>query len=111
SPPSPATAPPTPQPNDIKRTVAIVVDDLGMSFQSMGELRTYLRTFISENLRPDDLVAIVRTGGEVGALQQFTTDHRLLASAIDDLKWNPCSRVGASVLPQERLESAEKTAR
>ncbi len=96
--------PPTPQPHDIKRTVAIVVDDLGMSFQSMADLRQYLRKFISENLRPDDLVAIIRTGGEVGALQQFTTDPRVLASAIDDLKWNPCSRVGTSVLAQERFE-------
>ena len=101
---SPAAAqPPAPQPPDVKRTVAIVVDDLGMSFQSMADLRQYLRKFISESLQPNDLVAIIRTAGEVGALQQFTTDRRVLASAIDDLKWNPCSRVGASVLAQERF--------
>lgn len=91
-----------PQPSDVKRTVAIVVDDLGMSFESMANLRQYLRRFVSENLRPNDLVAIVRTGGEVGALQQFTTDPRVLASAIAELKWNPCSRVGVSVLTPER---------
>jgi VWFA-related protein len=100
SPAVPATPPL--QPHDVKRTVAIVVDDLGMSFQSMAELRQYLRKFISEKLSPNDLVAIIRTGGEVGALQQFTTDTRLLASAVADLKWNPCSRVGASVLSPER---------
>jgi len=108
--PAPATAhvspnAPLPQPFEVKRTVAIVVDDLGMSFQSMAELRQYLRKFITEGLQPNNLVAIVRTGGEVGALQQFTTDPRVLASAIDDLKWNPCSRAGASVLAQERFST------
>ena len=97
-----ASTPPV-QPHEIQRTVAIVVDDLGLSFQSIAALRQYLRKFITENLRPNDLVAIVRTGGEVGALQQFTTDQRVLASAIADLKWNPCSRVGPSVLAQERF--------
>jgi VWFA-related protein len=96
----PATNPP--QPNEVKRTVAIVVDDLGMSFESMSNLRQYLRKFVSESLRANDLVAIVRTGGEVGALQQFTTDARMLTSAIAELKWNPCSRVGARVLSPER---------
>jgi VWFA-related protein len=91
-----------PTPHEVRRTVAIVVDDLGMSFQSMANLRNYLRKFMSESLGPNDLVAIIRTGGEVGALQQFTTDQRLLASAIADLKWNACSRVGASVLSPER---------
>jgi VWFA-related protein len=91
-----------PAPHEVRRTVAIVVDDLGMSFQSMANLRTYLRKFVSESLGPNDLVAIIRTGGEVGALQQFTTDQLLLASAISDLKWNACSRVGASVLNPER---------
>jgi VWFA-related protein len=91
-----------PLPNEVKRTVAIVVDDLGMSFESMANLRQYLRKFVSENLRANDLVAIIRTGGEVGALQQFTTDRRILTSAIGDLKWNPCSRMGSRVLSPER---------
>jgi len=91
-----------PLPQEIKRTVAIVVDDLGMSFQSMANLRTYLRKFLGENLRSNDLIAIIRTGGEVGALQQFSSDPRALSSAISDLKWNPCSRVGASVMSPER---------
>ncbi len=94
--------PKPPLPHEVKRTVAIIVDDLGMSFQSMSNLRTYLRKFLSDNLRPNDLIAIIRTGGEVGALQQFTSDPRVLSSAISELKWNPCSRVGASVLTPER---------
>ena len=108
---APAVIPKPPLPKEIKRTVAIVVDDLGMSFQSMANLRTYLSKFVSENLRPNDLVAIIRTGGEVGALQQFTADPRVLANAIADLKWNPCSRLGASVLSPERDASLNKSTR
>ena len=82
-----------------RRTMAIVVDDLGMSAESMGLARGQLRKFITEQLQPNDLVAIMRTGGELGALQQFTNDKRLLNRAVDQLKWNACSRVGFSVLP------------
>ncbi len=95
-----------PQSREIRRTLAIVVDDLGMSFHSMANFREYLRKFLNEGLGPDDLVAIIRTGGEVGALQQFTTDRRVLANAVADLKWNPCSRVGANVLSPERSLTA-----
>ena len=94
--------PKPPLPYEVKRTIAIVVDDLGLSFESMTNLRTHLSKFISEQVRPNDLIAIIRTGGEVGALQQFTSDPRVLANAVSDLKWNPCSRVGSSVLTPER---------
>ncbi len=84
-------------PHDVRRTVALVVDDLGMSFESIGQARRQIRKFVDEQLQPNDLVAIIRTGGEVGALQQFTTDKRLLHSAIEHLKWNQCSRTGLYV--------------
>ena len=82
-----------------RRTMAIVVDDLGLSAESMGLARNQLRKFIAEKMQPHDLVAIIRTGGEMGALQQFTNDKRVLNRAVDQLKWNMCSRVGFSVLP------------
>ena len=84
-------------PNDPHRTVAFVVDDLGMSAESIGQVSRQLRKFVAEELQPNDLVAIIRTGGELGALQQFTNDKRLLNRAIDRLRWNSCSRVGLNV--------------
>ena len=87
------------RPHDVRRTVAFVVDDLGMSFESIGQARRQLRKFVDEQLQPNDLVAIIRTGGEVGALQQFTTDKRLLYSAIDRIRWNLCSRTQFNVFP------------
>lgn len=84
-------------PNEPHRTVAFVVDDLGISAESMGQVRHQLRKFVAEELQPNDLVAIIRTGGELGALQQFTNDKRLLNRAVDRLRWNSCSRVGVNV--------------
>ena len=85
--------------DDPHRTVAFVVDDLGLSAESMSVVRKQLRKFIAEQLQPNDLVAIIRTSGELGALQQFTNDKRLLNRAVDRLRWNFCSRAGVHVLP------------
>ena len=82
--------------NDQRRTIALVVDDLGMSFESMSRLRPQIRKFL-DTLLPNDLIAIIRTGGDVGSLQQFTNDRRVLESALDGLRWNPCSRAGLNV--------------
>lgn len=81
------------------RIMALVVDDFGLSAESMHQTKRQLRKFIAEELQPNDLVAIMRTSGELGALQQFTNDKRLLNRAVDQLRWNLCSRVGVNVIP------------
>ena len=93
------------QRNVSRRTVAIVVDDLGLSAESMVHVRRQVRKFIAEQVQPNDLVAVIRTGGEMGALQQFTNDKRMLNRAVEMLRWNPCGRVGVMVLP--RVEAAQ----
>jgi VWFA-related protein len=90
--------PPEVKPNEARRTVAIVVDDLGLSAESMTFVKKSLRKFVAEQMQPNDLVAILRTGTQVGALQQFTNDKRLLNRAVDQLRWNICNRVGITVL-------------
>lgn len=90
---------------NVRRTIAVVVDDLGMSFQTVVPARSALRKFVEQQVRPGDLVAIIRTGGEVGALQQFTTDKRQLLAAIERLRWNPCSRRGISNTAPLRQDS------
>lgn len=98
--PKDKTAPPVPPAkiniNDQRRTVALVIDDLGISWDSIEQIRTQIRKFLNQ-LSPNDLVAIVRTGGDVGSLQQFTNDRRVLENAVDHLRWNPCSRSGLHV--------------
>ena len=90
-------APPPPvvlRREDVRRTVALVVDDLGLSFESMHFVRAALRKFVDEQMQTGDLVAIIRTGAGVGALQQFTSDKRLLYAAIERVKWNSRGRSG-----------------
>ncbi|PYS74073.1 MAG: hypothetical protein DMF69_03050, partial [Acidobacteria bacterium] len=89
----------TPRVEDPRRIIALVVDDLGLSAESMGSVRKQLRKFVNEKLDPNDLVAIIRTSGTVGALQQFTNDRRLIDRALSQVRWNVCSRVGVTVFP------------
>lgn len=90
-----------------RRIMAFVIDDLGLSAESMSHVRKQMRKFVEEELQPNDLIAIIRTGSELGALQQFTNDKRLLSRAVERLRWNMCSRVGVSVLPRYTSEKFE----
>ncbi len=76
------------RPEQVRRTIALVVDDLSLSFESTHFVRLALRKFVEEQMQDGDLVAIVRTGAGSGALQQFTSDKRQLLAAIDKIKWN-----------------------
>jgi VWFA-related protein len=86
-------------PQQVGRTLALAVDDLGLSFESLGRMRKTLRRFVEEQMGASDLVAIVRTGADVGPAQQFTSDKRLLYAAIERLRYHPCSRVGITAIP------------
>src|SRR5918992_5951298 len=94
----PKNAPPVPpsrvRAEDIRRTIALVVDDLGLSFESTHYVRRALKNFVDEQMQTGDLVAIVRTGGGMGALQQFTTDKRQLYAAIERVKFYMSGRSG-----------------
>jgi len=70
------------------------VDDLSFSVESFQNTQRALHAFVDRELRPTDLVALVRTGGAGGGLQPFTTDRRVLHAAIDGLRWNGASRNG-----------------
>jgi len=79
-------------PEHVARTIAFVVDDLGLSFDSTYYTRRAIKKFLDEQMQEDDLVAIIRTGRGLGALQQFTSDKRVLYAAVEKLTWNPFSR-------------------
>jgi VWFA-related protein len=101
-PPPPITA------SEVKRTVALVVDDLALSFESIARVRAALRKYVEQQMQPGDLVAIVRTGGGVAILEQFTTDKRILLESIDLLKWRFAGRAGLiPIKPLEAADSAE----
>jgi len=102
---SPATPPSTPSPI---RTIALVVDDLGLSFESTVRVRDALRKFVNEQIEPGDLVAIIRTSGGMGALEQFTRDKRQLSAAIDRIHFSALARAAmGDPAPPVPRESAE----
>ena len=67
-PPPPITA------AQVRRTVALVVDDLALGFEDLVRVREGLRQYVERQMQPGDLVAVVRTGGGIAILEQFTTD-------------------------------------
>jgi len=72
---------------EVRRTVVLLVDDLGLSFQSTARVRRALHKFVDQQMQPGDLVAVIRTRGGMGALEQFTADKRILHAAIDHVQW------------------------
>lgn len=76
------------RPEQVKRTIALVVDDLTLSMQSSQRVRRALKKYVDEQMRDGDLVAIIRTSGGIGALQQFTSDKAHLYAAIDKIRFS-----------------------
>ena len=100
------------KPEEVKRTIAIVVDDLGLSFESMVRVRSSLKRFVDEQMQPNDLVAIVVAGNGIGALQQFTSDKNQLYAAIEKLKWNSFGRAGITPFaPSGQISMNSNTAK
>ncbi len=76
----------------IRRSMVMVVDDLSLTFRSMVTARQALARFVDEQMQPGDFVAILQTGAGSGAIQQFTSDKRLLRAAIARLRFNLAAR-------------------
>ncbi|MGI8786382.1 MAG: VWA domain-containing protein [Pyrinomonadaceae bacterium] len=93
---------------EVRRTVAIVVDDAGISNQSINLVRKELAKFVSEQVQPGDLVAIIKTSGSVGILQQFTTDKEKLLATIDNLHYQPLTSSGLSPFEPISVTFAEQ---
>lgn len=82
---------------NVRRTIALVVDDLSLSFESTHTVRQALRNFVDTQMQEGDLVAIIRTEGGIGALQQFTSSKEQLYAAIEKIRWNLRGRARVGV--------------
>lgn len=76
------------KPEQIRRTIVLAVDDIHLSAESINYVRKSLRTFVDQQMQEGDLVAIIRMGGGIGALQQFTSDKTVLYAAIEKVRFN-----------------------
>jgi VWFA-related protein len=77
------------RPEQVRRTIVFVINDLQMSWDSVYYARRALKKFVDEQMQPGDFVAIIPTSGGSGALQQFTSDRTLLSAAVNNLRWSP----------------------
>ena len=87
---------------EVRRIFAFVVDDLTIRIEDLVYLRQMLTNFVDNQMQPSDLVAIVRTVGGKGLLQQFTSDKALLRRAIEALtpRTHPLSQFSNPAAPR-----------
>jgi VWFA-related protein len=71
---------------DLRRVFAFVVDDLTIPYEDIPTVRKMLTDFVDNKMQEGDLVAIVRTVGGNGLVQQFTSDKRILRRAISQIR-------------------------
>lgn len=74
------------RPEQLRRTIVFVIDDLTMSYDSAYQARRAMRRFVEEQMEPGDLVAVVRASAGVGALQQLTNDKAQLLTAVERVR-------------------------
>lgn len=92
--------PPPPMPlrrDKLRRTIAVLVDDLGLSPEYALRTRQWVKNWIDMEMQPNDLVAVLRTGAGVGAMHQFSNDRRLLNAAAELITYNAASRVASTM--------------
>lgn len=94
-------------PNDIRRTIVLAVDNLGLSFPSVGIVKKSLEKFIKEQIREGDLVTVVTTGG-ASVLPSFTSDKKQLLAIVKKIKWAARSRGGADYYDPIKLTLLEE---
>ena len=86
------------RPESVRRAIAIVVDDFGLSFESIAKLRSALEKFVAEQTEASDVIAVVRASGGPGSMQQFTSDRAQIIATIKRLRWYQTGRGGAAAL-------------
>jgi VWFA-related protein len=69
------------------RTVIFFVDDLHLAPASVERARKALLDFIDRGMADNDQVAVTSSSGQIGFLQQFTTDRFALRSAVARLNY------------------------
>jgi VWFA-related protein len=88
---------------ELRRVMAFVVDDVTIPSEDMSRVRQMLLDFVDNKMQEGDLVAIVRTVGGRGLLEQFTADRQILRRAI--------SQLGVRSIPPHLAFSADDSGR
>lgn len=89
-----APLPPIVSPEQVRRTIAVVIDDLGLSAESLVFSKQAIKKYVGDQIQPGDLVAVISTSKGIGTTLRFTNDRRLLDAALDTILYNFRSREG-----------------
>jgi VWFA-related protein len=71
------------------RTVIFYIDDLHLSFSSLHRARQMIAKFVDNEIGRKDLVAIASATGQIGFLQQFTSNREVLRAALARVNTQP----------------------
>ena len=81
------------RPEEVRRTIVMIADDLGLSSDDIPNVRKAMKSFVDGQMQPGDLVSVMTTSGGIGAMEQLTNDKRQLYAAIERIRYVP-GRVG-----------------
>jgi VWFA-related protein len=84
------------KPEDARRVIAVVVDDLRMSFESIYRARRGIGEFVDRQFQSGDLGMIVTTSGT--GVSQLTYSPKMLKAASSRLRFSLWNVQGASAL-------------
>lgn len=79
------------------RTIIFFIDDNHLSLDSLNRTRKMLRHFLESEMSSTDRVAIASASGQIGFLEQFTTNKEVLNAAVDKLTPRPYVNEGYGV--------------
>ena len=71
------------------RTVIFYIDDLHLSFSSLHRARQMIAKFVDNEIGRKDSVAIASATGQIGFLQQFTSNREVLRAALARVNTQP----------------------
>jgi len=103
------------RPESSGRIITFIVDDGNCTATQIGmtAAQDALKKFVSEQMLPNDLVAIYRTRGGSSLLQQFTSDKNQLMRVARQIRWYPpsgsCGGYGGDIFESARIDSTGKT--
>ena len=71
------------------RTIIFYIDDLHLSFNSLYRTRQMIAHFVDNEMSSKDSVAIASATGQIGFLQQFTSNKDVLRAALARINTQP----------------------
>jgi VWFA-related protein len=77
------------RPEEVRRTIVLIADNLGLSSDDIPNVRNAMKSFIERQMQAGDLVSIMTTSGGMGAMQQLTNDKRQLYASIERIHYMP----------------------